>query len=216
MAYRILLRRDTLANWQTNNPVLLSGEPGYVTDNGKLKVGDGITPWNQLDYYYGATGPNGATGSIGLTGPTGGFGPTGATGSIGLTGPTGATGAIGATGPTGSIGATGATGLDFSLILTNQQTGNYALELTDKNKIVNITSTNPQSLLLIPADASDNFEPGSKILISRGGTGGVGITGEGGVIIKTAQGFLNLKYQYSVATLLKNGSNTWTLFGDLS
>jgi hypothetical protein len=177
MAYRILLRRDSLGNWQSNNPVLLSGEPGYETNTGKLKVGDGITPWNQLSYYYGATG---------------------------------------GTGPTGSIGPTGATGLDFSLILTNEQTGNYSLELIDKNKIVNITSTNPQSLLLIPADASDNFEAGSKILISRGGTGGVGITGEGGVIIKTAQGFLNLKYQYSVAILLKNESNTWTLFGDLS
>jgi hypothetical protein len=210
MAYRILLRRDSLGNWQSNNPVLLSGEPGYETNTGKLKVGDGITPWNQLSYYYGATGGTGATGPIGATGPTGSIGVTGA---MGVTGPTGS---IGVTGPTGSIGPTGATGLDFSLILTNEQTGNYALELIDKNKIVNITSTNPQSLLLIPADASDNFEAGSKILISRGGTGGVGITGEGGVIIKTAQGFLNLKYQYSVATLLKNESNTWTLFGDLS
>jgi hypothetical protein len=210
MAYRILLRRDSLGNWQSNNPVLLSGEPGYETNTGKLKVGDGITPWNQLSYYYGATGGTGATGPIGATGPTGSIGVTGA---MGVTGPTGS---IGVTGPTGSIGPTGATGLDFSLILTNEQTGNYSLELIDKNKIVNITSTNPQSLLLIPADASDNFEAGSKILISRGGTGGVGITGEGGVIIKTAQGFLNLKYQYSVAILLKNESNTWTLFGDLS
>ena len=210
MAYRILLRRDTLGNWQANNPVLLSGEPGYVTDNGKLKVGDGITPWNQLDYYYGATGPTGATGSIGLTGPTGDFGPTGATGAIGATG---ATGPVGSTGP---MGVTGATGLDFSLILTNDQTGNYALELIDKNKIINITSSNPQSLLVVPADASNNFETGSRILVARGGTGGVGVTGEGGVNINSAQGFLNLKYQYSVATLIKNGANRWTLFGDLS
>lgn len=210
MAYRILLRRDTLSNWQVNNPVLLSGEPGYETDNGRLKVGDGITPWNQLSYYYGATGGTGSIGSIGLTGPTGGFGPTGATGSIGITGP------IGVTGATGPVGATGATGLDFSLILTNQQTGNYALELTDKNKIVNITSTNTQSLLLIPADASNNFGIGSRLFVSRGGTGGVGVTGEGGVTVRAAQGFLNLKYQYSVATLIKNGANTWTLFGDLA
>lgn len=209
MAYRILLRRDTLGNWQANNPVLLSGEPGYVTDNGKLKVGDGITPWNQLDYYYGATGPTGATGSIGLTGPTGDFGPTGATGSIGATG---ATGPMGSTGP---MGVTGATGMDFSLILTNGQTGTYALELTDKNKIVSITSSS-QTYLTVQPDNSTDFEIGSRILVSRGGTGAVGVTGGGGVVINSAQGFLNLKYQYSVATLIKNGSNIWTLFGDLS
>ncbi len=208
MAYRILLRRDTLGNWQANNPVLLSGEPGYVTDNGKLKVGDGITPWNQLDYYYGATGPTGATGSIGITGPTGGLGPTGATGS------TGATGAIGITGPTGPVGATGATGLDFSLVLTNGQTGTYALELSDKNKIINITSST-QTYLTIQNDAATNFEIGTRILVSRGGTGGVGITG-GGVTINSAQGLRNLRYQYSVATLIKNQADTWTLFGDLS
>lgn len=209
MAYRILLRRDTLGNWQANNPVLLSGEPSYVTDSGKLKIGDGITPWNELGYYYGATGGTGATGSIGVTGPTGSIGVTGATGPAGVTG---ATGPEGATGP---VGATGPTGVDFSLVETNDQEGTYALELTDKNKIVNITSSG-QTYLTIQNDAATNFEIGSRILVSRGGTGGVGITGGGEVVIYSAQGYLNLKYQYSVATLIKNGSNTWTLFGDLS
>ena len=209
MAYRILLRRDTLGNWQTNNPVLLSGEPGYETNSGKLKVGDGITPWNQLSYYYGATGGIGSTGPIGVTGPTGPIGLNGATG------PTGATGPIGATGATGPIGATGPTGFDFSLILTNGQTGTYALELTDKNKIVKITAST-QTYLTIQNDNATNFETGSVIRVSRGGTGGVGITGGGGVVIQSAQGLLNLKYQYSVGTLLKIGSNTWTLYGDLS
>ena len=206
MAYRILLRRDSLGNWQSNNPVLLSGEPGYETNTGKLKVGDGITPWNQLSYYYGATGGTGATGSIGVTGPTGSIGVTGPTGSIGVTGPTGS---IGPTGPTGP------TGVDFSLVETNDQVGTYALELSDKNKIVNITSSG-QTYLTIQNDAATDFEIGSRILVSRGGTGGVGITGGGEVVIKSAQGNLNLRYQYSVATLIKNGSNTWTLFGDLS
>ena len=209
MAYRILLRRDTLGNWQANNPVLLSGEPGYATDNGRLKIGDGITPWNQLGYYYGPTGGTGGTGGIGVTGPTGGFGPTGATGNTGATGP------IGVTGATGPIGATGPTGIDFSLVLTNGQTGTYALELTDKNKIVSITSSS-QTYLTVQPDNSTDFEIGSRILVLRGGTGAVGVTGGGGVVINSAQGFLNLKYQYSVATLIKNGSNIWTLFGDLS
>jgi hypothetical protein len=212
VAYRILLRRDTLANWQVNNPVLLLGEPSYVTDNGRLKIGDGITPWNELAYYEGV-GPTGATGSIGVTGATGGFGPTGPTGSIGVTG---ATGGFGPTGPTGSIGVTGPTGPDFSLVVINEQTGTYILELSDRNKMVNITSEDPQSYLGVPTDASSNFEIGSRILVSRGGTGAVSVIGDSGVVINSAQGALDLGYQYSVATLIKTGADTWILFGDLS
>jgi len=69
MAYRILLRRDTSSNWEQNNPVLASGEPGYETDTGKLKIGDGVTLWTNLDYYIGATGPVGPVGPSGPTGP---------------------------------------------------------------------------------------------------------------------------------------------------
>lgn len=57
MAYRIILRRDTSANWTTQNPVLLQGEPGYETDTGKLKIGNGENAWNSLAYFeVGATG----------------------------------------------------------------------------------------------------------------------------------------------------------------
>ncbi len=98
MAYRILLRRDTNENWITNNPVLASGEPGFATDTLIFKIGDGVTPWTELNYF---SGPTGATGDAG---PTGIAGPTGATGSIGLMGPTGATGATGNQGPTGPTG----------------------------------------------------------------------------------------------------------------
>lgn len=71
MAYRILLRRDSSTNWETQNPVLLSGEPGYETDTGKLKVGDGSSQWLSLNYYIGATGSAGITGPAGAgsTGP---------------------------------------------------------------------------------------------------------------------------------------------------
>jgi hypothetical protein len=54
---RFVLRKDTLENWQTKNPVLLEGEPSYVTDgeaDKKVKFGDGVTPWNDLDYFSAA------------------------------------------------------------------------------------------------------------------------------------------------------------------
>jgi microcystin-dependent protein len=51
MASSIQLRRDTSANWGLANPVLLRGEPGFETDTGRLKVGDGTTEWNVLSYF---------------------------------------------------------------------------------------------------------------------------------------------------------------------
>lgn len=46
------LRRNTAAGWTSGNPVLKNGEVGIVEDAtpAKLKVGDGVTAWNALDY----------------------------------------------------------------------------------------------------------------------------------------------------------------------
>jgi hypothetical protein len=46
----IRLRRDTAANWTTQNPVLALGEPGVETDTQKIKIGDGRTAWSSLPY----------------------------------------------------------------------------------------------------------------------------------------------------------------------
>ena len=43
-------RRDTAADWTSADTILLSGEIGYETDTGKLKIGDGSTAWSSLDY----------------------------------------------------------------------------------------------------------------------------------------------------------------------
>ena len=45
---KIISRRDTAANWKSNNPVLASGEIGVDTTNKEMKIGDGTTPWNTL------------------------------------------------------------------------------------------------------------------------------------------------------------------------
>ena len=44
------LRRGYDAIWKKNNPVLSQGEPGFVIDKNALKIGDGVTAWNDLDY----------------------------------------------------------------------------------------------------------------------------------------------------------------------
>ncbi len=50
MATRILLRRDTAANWVSNNPLLLSGEIGIEIDTLKFKIGNG-SRWNDINSY---------------------------------------------------------------------------------------------------------------------------------------------------------------------
>ena len=49
MTTRIKLRRDTAANWASNDPVLALGEAGYDTTNNQLRVGDGTTVWSGLE-----------------------------------------------------------------------------------------------------------------------------------------------------------------------
>ena len=47
---RLKLRRDTASRWTAVNPVLAEGEPGFELDSGKIKIGDGVTAWNEMGY----------------------------------------------------------------------------------------------------------------------------------------------------------------------
>jgi Major tropism determinant N-terminal domain len=87
--YTYQLRRDTANRWEEVNPVLALAEPGYETNTGFMKVGDGVTPWKQLPYFVpdneddgfpgesGPPGPPGPRGADGLPGPPGPMGPPG-------------------------------------------------------------------------------------------------------------------------------------------
>ena len=56
------LRGDTAARWEQFNPVLADRELVLETDTNQFKIGDGITPYNDLPYggLIGPTGPMGA------------------------------------------------------------------------------------------------------------------------------------------------------------
>ena len=47
----IQIRQGTAANWASVNPILAAGEPGFETDTGKHKIGDGVTAWAGLSYF---------------------------------------------------------------------------------------------------------------------------------------------------------------------
>ena len=105
--------RKTLAEWQSENPVLRDGEFGVVSDGTEtewLKVGDGVTAWNSLPYKKGPKGEQGAKGEKGDTGPQGPIGLTGPQGEQGIQGPAGPKGDKGDIGPQGDTGATGPQG----------------------------------------------------------------------------------------------------------
>ena len=46
----IQFKRGTAEALARVNPILAVGEPGFVTDENRLKIGDGVTAWNDLPY----------------------------------------------------------------------------------------------------------------------------------------------------------------------
>jgi hypothetical protein len=60
--YTFQFRRGTASEWTLDNPVLHAGEPGFESDTGKLKMGDGVHAWSALEYFL--------PGSLGVAGVT--------------------------------------------------------------------------------------------------------------------------------------------------
>lgn len=50
MATRIQIRRDTAANWTSENPTLAVGELALETDTVRIKCGNGTDAWTSLGY----------------------------------------------------------------------------------------------------------------------------------------------------------------------
>lgn len=70
ISYRFRLRRRTAAEWTSVNEILLSSEIGHESDTGFLKIGDGITAWNNLAYFGNDSGvlrPAGNTYTLAMT-----------------------------------------------------------------------------------------------------------------------------------------------------
>jgi hypothetical protein len=220
MTSRLQNRRDTAANWTSNNPTLAAGEIGLETDTAKYKMGDGTTAWNSLAYAYtaGATGATGPTGPIGATGPTGVVGASGATGPVGVTGPTGPIGATGPTGSTGPAGATGATGAGGVEAVNAQVGTTYTFVLTDRDDLVTASNGSAQTYT-IPLNSSVAFPTGSLVNLIQIGDGQVTVQGAGGVTVLSTGATAatpKTRTRYSVMTLIKAGTDTWYATGDVA
>ena len=191
----------------------IQGPTGLTGPTGSTGI-TGNTGPTGFQGIQGSTGETGPTGSQGIQGPTGETGPTGSQGFQGIQGITGNIGPTGSQGNQGPTGGTGPSGADTSLLSVNSQSSNYILQITDKGNLVEISSSSNSSVT-VPLDSSVSFPIGSQILVVRGGTGDLGITGSAGVTLNSSQNYFNLNYQYSASTLVKKGTNIWYVFGDL-
>jgi hypothetical protein len=158
--------------------------------------------------YNGATGP--------VTGVSSVNGSTGAISSVALT-----------TGNLSQFAATtsaqfntvisdeiGTGNVILSDLATNAQAASYTLVLTDKGKLVEISNASANNLT-VPLNSSVAFPTGSQINIIQTGAGQTTVVATGGVTINATPG-LKLRAQWSSATLIKRGTDTWALVGDLS
>jgi len=158
MTTRLQQRRDTAANWTSNNPTLAAGEIGYETDTAKFKIGNGSTAWTSLAYAFGA-----------------------------------------------------APALTF-----NAQTGtSYTLAIGDVGALVTLSNTGGITLTVPPA----TFSTGQVIDVQQINTGQVTFAAGSGVTITSTGATAaapKLRAQYSAASVLCTGSNTFTVLGDIA
>ncbi len=102
----------------------------------------------------------------------------------------------------------------------NAQTGTtYTFVLTDnRNKLVTASNASAQTYT-IPTNASVAFPIGSTINIIQIGAGQVTIQGNGGVTVASTGATATapkLRVQYSAATLIKVGTDSWYVVGDIA
>lgn len=104
---------------------------------------------------------------------------------------------------------------DPSVISINAQTNNsYTFVLGDAGKLVTFANASAITAT-VPTNASVAYPTGTFINIAQTGAGQLTIVGDTGVTVNATPG-LNLRAQYSSGTLMKTGTNTWLLIGDLS
>ena len=209
MTSRLQNRRDTAANWTSNNPTLGAGEIGYETDTAKYKIGTGSTAWTSLAYAY----------TAGAQGTTGTQGTTGAQGIQGIQGTTGIQGTLGTQGTQGIQGTIGTNGTTTGLLGFNAQTGTtYTLVATDANKLV--TASNASAITItVPISV---FSANDVINVQQIGAGQVTFAAASGATI-TSNGATSsapkLRSQYSACSVICSvggATPSFTIIGDLS
>jgi hypothetical protein len=97
----------------------------------------------------------------------------------------------------------------------NAQTGSsYTTVLADASKLVTLSNGSAVTVT-IPLNSSVAYPVGTKIDFAQIGAGQVTIAGDEGVTVNATPS-LSFRAQYSAATCIKTGTDTWLLVGDLA
>jgi len=104
--------------------------------------------------------------------------------------------------------------LETTVTLVNTQTNSYTLALTDCSKLVYVNNASANTLT-IPPNSSVAFPIGTRIVTGQYGAGQTTLTPGAGVTIRSAGAKLKLNVQYSIAHLIKIGTDEWQAYGDL-
>lgn len=114
----------------------------------------------------------------------------------------------------------GSSALDYasSTLVTNAQTASYTLVLGDKDKLVEVSNASANTVT-IPLNSSVAYPTGTQINILQTGAGQTTISGAGGVTINSTGATTaspKLRVQWSSATAIKRGTDTWVVVGDIA
>ena len=100
-----------------------------------------------------------------------------------------------------------------SILTFRTSTASDTIDLTDNVVLMNVGSANN---LTVVANSIKAFEIGTQITVVSIGAGQTTIVAGAGVTINSAGSALDLRVQYSSATLIKTATDVWLLIGDIS
>lgn len=205
---QIQVRRGTASQWTSANPTLASGEWGYESDTGKVKIGDGTTAWTSLGY----TGAGDITGVTAGTGISGG----GTSGTVTVSIDTSVTADL-----TTAQTLTNKTLTTPKITLTySAKTDNYTFASGDEGNIFSMNAATEKEFR-IPTDATFNFGIGTQFnvfwITGAGQPSIVAATPGTTTVISTGATSASplLRAENSMATCLKIAANSWIVIGDI-
>ena len=204
---QIQVRRGTASQWTSANPTLASGEWGFESDTGKVKIGNGSTVWNSLGY-TGAGTVTSITAGTGLSGGT-----ITATGTIAIDSTVATL--------TGTQTLTNKTLTDPKINLAfDAETASFTAVLANNGQVVTMDNASANTFS-IPTNASVAFPIGTQINVLQIGAGQTTIqaSSSGTTTIQSTGATAaapKLRVRYSAATCLKAGTDLWYVFGDIA
>lgn len=97
----------------------------------------------------------------------------------------------------------------------NTKTSDYTLGLADAGQTILVDSTIDRTIT-VPLNSAVPFAIGQRLDVVRLNTGNVTFAGAVGVTLNSKNSNKKIAARYSGATLIKTGTDTWVLIGDLT